>query len=321
LTKLYEENRPKTKEEIIGQDAAVEKLFSLLDNGLVRDFLLSGPSGCGKTTAARVAAMYLWPDAWEERYHEFNASDDRGINFIRNEIKELAQFSYPKVIVLDEADSMTEDAYEALRKPLEGSTSSYFILCVNNDTKVLPAIKSRCSLIKFRPLDSEDVWTVMMNVLDNQEVEYDLEDERVKQMFEHIAVIANGDLRIAIQELAAYIKVEGNEWSLNLDRPLENAPNVTYLEKAIEMAVSGNLKGAIQHVEDALIVDRIIPDRAVKQAYDYIMQLQDDTAKAEILHRLAELDVALQTSYPLIQYAGFLSYVWLVGSMTQKVAA
>lgn len=322
MTKLYEDNRPRTKEEIIGQESAVEKFFALLDNGLVQDFLFSGPSGCGKTTAARVAAMYLWPDVWEDRYHEFNASDDRGINFIRNQIKELAQFSYPKIIVLDEADSMTEDAYEALRKPLEGtpSSSSIFILCVNDDTKVLPAIKSRCLLVKFKPLSSEDVWTVMMNVLEAQGVEYDTEDEKVRQIFENTAIIADGDLRMAIQELAAYIKIEGDIWTLNLDRPLEPAPNVSYLERAIQIAIEGNLKDSVHHVEDALIVDRIIPDRAVKQAYDYIKTLQDDTAKAEILHRLAELDKDLRSSYPLIQYAGFLGYVWLVGSGTQKVA-
>lgn len=321
MTKLYEENRPRTKEDIIGQEDAVEKLFSLLDNGLVSDFLFSGPSGCGKTTAARVAAMYLWPEVWEERYHEFNASDDRGINFIRNEIKELAQFSYPKLIVLDEADSMTEDAYEALRKPLEGTSksSSIFILCVNDDTKVLSAIKSRCLLIKFKSLSNEDVWTVMINVLETQNVEYDIEDEKVKQIFENTAIIADGDLRIAIQELAAYIKIDGDIWTLNLDRPLEPAPNVSYLERAIQIAMEGNLKDAINHVEDALIVDRIIPDRAIKQAYDYVVTFQDDTVKAEILHRLAGLDKDLRTSYPLIQYVGFLSYVWLVGSGTQQV--
>lgn len=319
--KLYETHRPRNRQDIVGQEEAMEQIFTLLDNRMVTDFLFSGPSGCGKTTGARVAARHLWGDDWEDRYYEFNASDDRGIKFIRDEIKELAQLSHPKMIVLDEADSMTEDAYEALRKPLEGSTSSYFILCVNNLLKVLPAIISRCKLVRFKPLTNEHVWTVLMNVLESESIEYDLEDEKLRQMFENIAIIADGDLRIAIQELAAFIRVTDQGKELNLDRPLESAPNISYLQGAIELAISGDLKTAIQRVEDALIIDRIIPHRALNQAYEYVKTLQDNTARAEILHELALLDRNLQTSYPLIQYVGFLSYVWLVGSMTQKPTA
>jgi len=322
MSKLYEDHRPSQKDEVVGQDEAVEKFFGALESGYVRDFLFSGPSGCGKTTVARIAAKHLWGDEWEERYHEFNASDDRGINFIRNEIKELSQFSYPKIIVLDEADSMTEDAYEALRKPLESSKNTIFILCVNNLGKVLPAIISRCLLVRFNSLSKEHVWEVMLGVLEKEEITFDSSDERAEQMFERIAMLADGDLRIAIQELAAHIRINENNGSkyLYFDRPLEEEPNISYLVNAVEEALSGKLNEAICRVEDALIVTRVIPSRAVKICFDYVKELKNPVAKAEILHRLAQLDKDLNTSYPLIQYAGFLGYVWLVGSMTQEKA-
>jgi DNA polymerase III delta prime subunit len=319
--KLYEDLRPMTFDEIVGQKEAAEKFKTLLDNALVTDFLFAGPSGCGKTTLAAVAARYKFGDEWTERYHEFNASDDRGLPFVRGQIKDLAAFSYPKIILLDEADSMTPDAYEAMRKIVEGSGSTIFILCVNDLGKVLQAIQSRCKIIKFRPLSNEDVWTVLMNAFSHLGIDADFEDEKVQRMFDNIALLADGDLRIAIQELAAYIRVTDDGYELNLDRPLEDKPNVTYLQMAVQIALEGKLQEAIQRVEDALIVDRVIPHRAIKQAYDYVKQFNDEQVKAEIIHRLAQLDVDLQHSYPLIQYAGFLSYVWLVGSMAQKAVA
>jgi DNA polymerase III delta prime subunit len=317
LSKLYENHRPTTKEEIVGQEEAVDEFFGLLDNKLVTDFLFSGPSGCGKTTAARVAAMYLWPEDWTERYHEFNASDDRGIVFVREKIKELAKFSYPKIIVLDEADSMTEDAYEALRKPIEGSSNTIFILCVNNLGKILPAIQSRCKIIRFKPLTNDDIWTVMISVMDKEGIEYDLENEKVQQMLVRISDIARGDLRIAIQELAGYLRQDGGKLILHLDRPVESAPNITYIVLAIKQALEGNLQEAIQSIEDALLVDRIIPNKAIEEAFEYARTIDNQVVRAEVIVKLAELDKSLKTSYPLIQYAGFVSYVWLVGSMTK----
>ena len=131
------------------------------EDGYPPALLFTGPPGTGKTTAGRAIAMEMHGDELDGHYIVTNASDDRGISFVRDELKQIARVKSPtgrrKVILLDEADGLTPTAQDALRQVIETtSTSTLFILTANREDKLKPAIKSRCRHYKFGLVDPEE---------------------------------------------------------------------------------------------------------------------------------------------------------------------
>ena len=158
-----EKYRPKKFEEIIGQKEIVLRIKSLVEKKSLPHCLFAGPAGVGKTTLATIIAKELFDENWKPNFLELNASDDRGIGIIRNEIKNfartmsLAKIPF-KIIFLDECDSLTRDAQQALRRTMEQySRSTRFILSCNFSSKLIDPIKSRCSIFRFKPLTKENV--------------------------------------------------------------------------------------------------------------------------------------------------------------------
>ena len=150
------ELKPTTQDKIIGGSDPNLPFFYIEEwkEEPPTNLLFAGPSGTGKTTAAIVIGNEL-----EYTMHEFNASDERGIDFIRSRIKTLCQTSglwNKNLILLDEADGLTKQAQEALRRIME-TTDAIFILTCNNISSVIPALQSRCTKFTFKPYGLEDV--------------------------------------------------------------------------------------------------------------------------------------------------------------------
>lgn len=151
-------------EDLVAQDDIVSVLTNLIDSNNLPHLLLYGPPGTGKTSTIVAAAKRMYgAAAYKSMTLELNASDARGINVVRNEIKEFAgtkQLFHKgiKLIILDEADAMTSDAQFALRRIIEKYTkNARFCLICNYVSKIIPALQSRCTRFRFAPLKLEHI--------------------------------------------------------------------------------------------------------------------------------------------------------------------
>ena len=151
---FIEKYRPKSFEEFVGQDIIVNRIKSFVENNNIPHLIFAGSPGTGKTTLALIIARSLFGENWRENFLELNSSDDRGINVVRETIKDFARTrpmsNVPyKIILLDESDALTREAQHALRRTMENySNTCRFILSCNYSSKLIDPIVSRCAIFR-----------------------------------------------------------------------------------------------------------------------------------------------------------------------------
>lgn len=192
-------HRPKTFEGIVGQPT--EEIKTLLNGRWTPNFLFYGPPATGKTTTARAIAREMYGSL--ESFYEINASDERGVDTIRDRIGKWARqdvgtqvslsMEIP-IILLDEMDGLTTEAQHALRSPMEDS-KALFILTANSIDGIHPAIKSRCEDYEFGPIGPVDIQSRLEEVARIEGIDMD------PSTMQDIAIESNGDMRTALRRL------------------------------------------------------------------------------------------------------------------------
>lgn len=313
-----EKYRPLSLDDIVNQSVSLERLKSLLKSpGNMPHLLFAGPPGTGKTTTAICIARYIMKDNWRDFTLDLNASDERGINTVRDRIKTFARYTDRRsdipfrLIILDEADEMTNDAQTALRRIMETySKGTRFILIGNYSSRIIEPIQSRCAIFRFNKLEEKDVVNYLKEISDKEKVKF--EKEALSAIFE----ASEGDLRHAINilESAAALGV------INIDNVKKTAgiSGKAKIKNVIVLALEGKFNDAWMLLTELIGVYGLSERDFLKYGNQFLMN-QDLSNQGEIAEIMAKYDYRIIVgSNPEIQLTALLAELGRIGNKTSS---
>lgn len=270
-----EKYRPTTLDEVVGHETAVDRFKKFLDpeaGGGLPNCLLYGPPGVGKTAVAAAWAEEFYGDEMEANFREFNASDDRGIDVVREQIKSWCRATptegFPfKVILLDEADQLTKEAQSALRRMMEQySDTTRFILTGNYVSRIIEPLQSRCAAFHFGEVSDEAVFEAIERIVAGEELTAE------GSVVDQIVQSASGRPRDAIVTLSLSVD-EGRireDW-VDLHAGVADRDLV---ETAVLEALAGEFDAAMQATDD-LLKDGVNPHRLLDAFHSVIHEADE----------------------------------------------
>eukprot|EP01105_Mastigella_eilhardi_P005783 TRINITY_DN17499_c0_g1_i1.p1 TRINITY_DN17499_c0_g1~~TRINITY_DN17499_c0_g1_i1.p1 ORF type:complete len:351 (-),score=100.32 TRINITY_DN17499_c0_g1_i1:533-1516(-) len=290
-------------DDVIYQEEVVSTLRKAIETRALPHLLFYGPPGTGKTSTVMAVARELYgSELMKERVLELNASDERGINVVRTKIKEFAMTSAAerplpggrkspgyKLVVLDEADSMTSDAQNALRRTIEVySRTTRFCLICNFVSRVIEPLASRCAKFRFKPLCTDAVVTRLEFICEKEGFKYPTE------VLMTICRVSGGDLRKAITSLQSLYTSCGNAVTPATVQELAGIVPDEVMRDFFTACKSNsfeNLRCAVEQVGAA----GYAADQFLSQLLDTVLGMDDlgDTQKARIAEALSAADHAL----------------------------
>jgi replication factor C small subunit len=198
---LLEKYTPKSFGDLVGQTQIIEILQGYVRSGNIPHMMFVGNSGIGKTATTNVIAKELFGDIWRKNLIMLNASSDRGIDIIRGQVKDATQYAplaghKYKIIFMDEADFMTEQAQRALRETMIRHQSiTRFIFAVNDISKMITPLQDRCQVFRFKSLSHDEIKTHIMKIAKAEEINIKSQNLML------VAVLAKGSMRKAINAM------------------------------------------------------------------------------------------------------------------------
>lgn len=285
-----EKYRPKDFSEIKGQKEIVKRVKAFVKQKNMPHQLYAGPAGVGKSTLALVAVKKLFGDSWRENFLELNASDARGIDVVRNEVKDFARTrsigEVPfKIIFLDESDALTKEAQQALRRTMENYTQTCrFILSANYSSKIIDPIQSRCTVFRFRPLEKKDVFEIIDRIAKEEKLKI---SENVK---EELFNVCEGDCR-RLENVLQSCAAVSSEITEDLIYSIASAARPKEIKEILELAIKNKFIESRNKLLDTMLNYGLSGLDIIKQIQREIWNLDiDSRRKVELIDKCGEIE-------------------------------
>jgi len=302
--------RPESLDEVIGNEEQVGALKQWVDDDSMPHLLLHGPAGTGKTASVVALAKEKYGNDWRSNLLIYNASDNRGIDSIRGEIKSIARESASakhtfKIIYLDESDQLTKAAQSALRRIIEKySDQTRFILACNHPSQLIDPIQSRCTPLPFNRLSDSKISNILYNIIGEEGIDY--EEEAVEEIVDYV----RGDARRAVNTLQMSVTdQELTEESINFANTQADREDI---QEMVNLAVNGDIEKAMD-----MNVETIVPSVTDYGRFcqDLLYAIRNDNKVKDdvrwyLISKVADLETdIMQGANPEVQINAFLAEI------------
>ena len=315
-----EKYRPKTLEEMVDRDEIVSRFKSFVKDKNLPHLLLIGPAGVGKTTSILCLARDLYGPGYQNYTLELNASDERGIDVVREKVKNFArtaaiasEVSF-KILILDEADSLTTAAQHALRRTMEVYTRTCrFCLIGNYSENIIDPIQSRCSVFRFSPLAEQDVKSYISMIAQKEGIK--LIPEGLAAVFE----ASQGDMRKATNLLQAAAATQGEVDDIAIYSVLGKV-SPQRVRDMINLGMKGEFLEAREILRSLLIDEGLAAEDIIRMVYSELMRMQmPEKWKVRISDTVGEVDFRLtQGARPEIQLSTLIAKLALASEEIER---
>jgi len=309
-----EKYRPEKFEDMVGQQEIIKRVSSLVQAMNIPHLLLAGPAGTGKSTLALIIVKQLFGNKWKENYLELNASDERGIDVIRQKVKDFARTkaieSIPfKVIFLDEADALTKEAQQALRRTMENySNTCRFIMSCNYSSRIIDPIQSRCVIFRFKLLEKKDIKKRIEFIAKNEKLS--ITEDAYNTLYE----ASEGDCRRAINILQATSSISPDINS-EMIMMIASKTKPADIKVVLDYALAGDFINSRNKLLDVMLKESISGTDVIKAIQKEIWNLQiEPEIKVKLTEKTGEIEFRMiEGSDEFVQLQALLASFVLAG--------
>ncbi|MBI2549989.1 replication factor C small subunit [Candidatus Woesearchaeota archaeon] len=309
-----EKYRPSSFKDIIGQEDIVKRLEAFVKHQNLPHLLFAGPPGVGKTSMALVIAKQLYRGDWRQNIIELNASDERGIDIIRTKVKDFARTKsigqVPfKMCILDESDSLTREAQQALRRTMENYTSTCrFVLLANYSSKIIEPIQSRCAVFRFKPLSDPEIIKIIERVAAAENL---VVGERARKA---LIEVSEGDCR-KLENVLQSCAVMSSAITEDLIYTIASVARPKEVKEVIELALSNNFQKARDKLLETMLAHGLSGLDIIKQLQKEVLDSAiEPKKKLMLIEKCGEIEFRMsEGADEFVQLEALLSQIALAG--------
>ncbi|GFR19873.1 replication factor C subunit 5 [Trichonephila clavata] len=286
-----EKYRPEKLDDLIAHEDIIRTINKFIKEDRLPHLLFYGPPGTGKTSTILACAKQIYsPAEFSSMVLELNASDDRGIGVVREQILSFASTrtifkSGFKLIILDEADAMTNDAQNALRRVIEKFTeNTRFCLICNYLSKITPAIQSRCTRFRFGPLSNKQILPRLEHVIEKENL--NVTEDGKKALMD----LAQGDMRKVINVLQcaalAFDEVTEENVYACVGHPLKSD-----IKKIVNWLLNDDFVAAYKNINELKILKGLALQDILTQVHLYVHRIElPADVKIHLLEKMSNIE-------------------------------